>query len=375
MTRQTIITAVGDLMFDRRLQPPRIFFHYPDVSTCGPFFEGHVRFPFPNTHESLHWLSALDRHVHGVHQTAHAAQSIGLELPEDAEQFDYPFRAIVDELKQSDLVFGNLECPLSTRGRRMSNDQAFAAAPGFARSMAEAGFRVVSFANNHCFDYGEIAFFDTLDVLREHGITVVGAGASLQEARRPAITDVGGVRIAFLAYSMIGPDWIYATNGECGVAPLNPMTVGEDIVRVRADVDLVVLSVHWGVEGRATPWPRLVEIAHDFMDSGVDVILGHHPHVPGSIEIYNGRPIFYSLGNFIFGHDHSSWADDMIVKLHVGGRRLSRVEVLPVRGRYQPAVVDGDDAEPLRRHLAAVSRPFGTTFSVSPGSCTIDLFN
>ena len=369
------VSAVGDIMPDRRLRPPRTFFHYPDVSTCGGPFEGQIRFPFPNTRESAQWLSSFDRHVHGVHATAHAATSIPLETSPELEQWDYPFRGIADELRSSDVVFANLECPLSVRGRRMSNDVTYSADPAFAAAMAAAGIRVVSFANNHCFDFGEVAFHDTLAALKANGIAVAGAGASLEEARQPAVVEAGGVRIAFLGYSMIGPDAIYATDDECGVAPLNPMMVGQDVARIRADVDLVALSLHWGVEARPIPWPRLVDLAHDFVDCGVDVILGHHPHVPGSIEVYRGRPIFYSLGNFIFGHDHANWGDNMLVRLHVDDRRLSQVEILPVRGRYQPAVVDGDAAAAFHRQLTAVSHLFGTRFDTSGRNATIDLTN
>jgi poly-gamma-glutamate synthesis protein (capsule biosynthesis protein) len=372
-SKRITLTAVGDIMLDSRLLPPRTFFHYPDVTTCGGWFEGQVRYPFVNTSESARWLNALDRHVHGVHYTAHMASSIPLELPQDGDRFDYPFRGVADEFRASDLVFANLECPLSTRGRRMQNDAAYSADPAFAAAMAAIGVRVVSFANNHCFDYGEVAFRDTLDTLKANGIAVAGAGTTLQEARTPAIIEIDGLKIAFLAYSMIGPDWIYATDTECGVAPLNPMIVGQDIARVRGDADLVALSVHWGVEVRPMPWPRLVELAHDFIDTGADMILGHHPHVPGSIEIYRDRPIFYSLGNFIFGHDHGNWGDNMLVKLHIDERQLSRIEILPIRGRYQPAVVNGEVAAAFHRQLVEVSRPFGTNLTVSERGSTIDL--
>lgn len=361
------------MMFDRRLVPPRIFYHYPDVSSVGAPFEGHIRYPFTNTRESVRWLAALDRHVHGVHATAHLADSIALELPPEADQPDYPFRTIAGEFQNADLVFGNLECPLVSQGRRMANDVCYAADPAIAQAMARAGFRVVSFANNHCFDYGEPAFLSTIDTLREHGIAVVGAGTSLDAARTPAVLEVNGVAIAFLAYSMLGQDYIFATDDESGAAPLNPMIVGEDIRRARNEADLVVLSLHWGVEGRAVPWPRLIELAHDLIDSGADVILGHHPHVPGSVEIYRGRPIFYSLGNFSFGHDHRAWGTDMIANIHVRDGALHEIELLPIRGRYQPAVVNGDAAMQFHRYITAVSRQFGTAFQFSERSSRIEL--
>jgi poly-gamma-glutamate capsule biosynthesis protein CapA/YwtB (metallophosphatase superfamily) len=367
------ITAVGDMMFDRRLTPPRVFYHYPDVSSVGGAFEGHIRFPFMNTRKSVEWLAALDRHVDGVHATSHLADSIALDLPPDAEDPDYPFSRVAGAFQSSDIVFGNLECPLVSGGRRMMNDACYSASPAFAGAMAKAGVRVVSLANNHRFDYGEPGFLATMDALRANEIAVVGAGPSLEEARAPALFAIRGITIAFLAYSMIGPDWIFATDGESGIAPLNPMIVGEDIRRARAETDIIVLSLHWGIEGRATPWPRLVDLAHDFIDCGADVILGHHSHVPGSVEIYHRRPIFYSLGNFSFGHDHRVWGTDMIVNLHCDRDGVKQVELLPIRGRYQPAVVEGELAVRFHRYLSAVSRQFGTAPVFGGPGSRIDL--
>lgn len=367
------ITAVGDMMFDRRLTPPRIFYHYPDVSTIGAPFEGHIRFPFPNTRESVQWLSSLDRHVHGIHATSHLADSMPLDLPPDADDPAYPFLEIGGTLQSSDIVFGNLECPLVARGRRMNNDVCYSADPAYARAMRNAGFRVVSFANNHCYDFGEEGFLSTLEALRANDVQVAGAGTSLSEARKPALFRVNDLTVAFLAYTMLGPDWIFATEAESGVVPLNPLIAGEDIRGVREQADLVVLSLHWGIEGRPTPWPRLVDLAHDLVDTGADVVLGHHAHVPGSVEIYNGRPIFYSLGNFSFGHDHRQWGTDMVVQLHVRDGALAQVDMLPIRGRYQPAVANGDIAAQFHRYITGVSRMFQTRPSFDAPVSRIEL--
>ncbi len=362
------ISAVGDIMLDRRLQPPRVFYHYPEVSSCVIGLESNYKIPFINSSESHQWLASLDRSTQGIHATSHAATSLPVELPKAVENdANYVFRAMADELRGSDMVFGNLECPLSRRGRPASNDINYQASPNHAQAMATAGFRVLSFANNHALDYGELAFHDTLEALRESGIAIVGAGVCLEDARSPAVISIGSETIGFLGYSMVGPDWIYASTRDCGVAPLNPLVVGQDISRIRASVDVLVLSIHWGLENRATPWPRLVELARDFVDCGADVILGHHPHVPGSIEIYRQRPIFYSLGNFIFGHDHSYWGDNMLVKLKIANHHVRSVEIVPVRGRYQPAILYGHDADALLEHLIAISRSFGTVIRNSSG--------
>jgi poly-gamma-glutamate capsule biosynthesis protein CapA/YwtB (metallophosphatase superfamily) len=370
------IVAVGDMMFDTRLRPPRVFFHKPEIATCKPDFESLFAVPFVNGEESRRWLARRGISTFGIDLTSHAYQSKPLDVPE-AEP-GYPFRAVLPELRAADLVFGNLECPLSTRGRPMSNDQCYCASPDFGAALADASFRVVSFANNHCMDYGDAAFLDTLDVLEENGIAVVGAGRTLRAARRPAIFDLRGVRVAFLGYTMVGPERAFAVDGECGAVPLNPLLVAQDITSIRLDVDLVILSVHWGGEMVARPQTRLVDFAHELIDAGADAILGHHPHVPGSVEIYRGRPIVYSLGNFCFGHDHGYWADNMIVKLTVDASGVHSLELTPIGGgdggRYQPYVLRNGASGDFRRHLALLSEPFGARVEAGgEGRCVIDV--
>ena len=374
MSEPVSIIAVGDMMFDARLRPPRIFFHKPEVATCVPEFSSYFYVPYVNSDESRQWVARRGLSTHGIDMTSHACQSTPLNLAE-ADVGD-PFRGVASELLDADLVFGNLECPLSNRGRPMSNDKCYCASPVFASAMAAASFRVVSFANNHCMDYGDLAFLDTLDALQQNGIAVVGAGTSLRHARRPAVFDLHGVRIAFLGYTMVGPERAFAVDGESGAVPLNPLFAAQDIASIRLDVDVVVLSVHWGDEMMARPSPRLVEFAHQLIDVGADVILGHHAHVPGSIEIYRGRPILYSLGNFCFGHDHGYWADNMMAKLIVDAEGTRSVELIPIggsdRGRYQPFVLGNGSAGPFRDQLARISEPFGTRIDVrDDGRCVV----
>lgn len=360
------------MMFDIRLRPPRIFFHQPDAIECASGFGSHFRIPYVNTSENLQWLSSRNQSIYGAAFTSHATGSLPLELSGDATT-DSPFRWISEELHRSDLVFGNLECPLSRRGRPMANDGCYAAAPEYASALAAASFRVVSLANNHCLDYGENAFLDTLDVLHANGVAVVGAGRSLGEARAPAKFDLAGTTVAILGYSMIGDPWVFAIDGECGVAPLNPRSVREDIDRIRNEVDLVILSVHWGHELRGMPFPRLIELGHYLIDSGADAVLGHHSHVPGSIEIHRGRPIFYSLGNFVFGHGHSTWGDNMLARLCIEDARISRLEIRGVRGTFQPSLLGENDVGRFHQRLDELSRPFGTDLQYGDGMSFLDL--
>lgn len=365
------VVCVGDLMFDRRLAPPRMFFYYPDAVACYTNAEQQFRLPFVNDAASHQWFRQRQHDLSGIGDTSHAPISRAVDDGEDDP--DHPFRAVAPAFAAADMVFGNLECPLSSRGRRMSNDCCYSASPAFAPAMAKAGFRAVSFANNHAMDFGVEAFTDTLDALEGAGIRAAGAGRTLAEARRPAIVPLPGLTVGFLAYSMIGSDWIYAAGDECGVAPLNPMIVSEDIAAARPLVDFLFVSLHWGVEGTTQIHPRCRDIAFDILDCGADAVIGHHPHVPSGIELHGGRPIIYSLGNFCFGHDHPTWRKDMYAAFEFNGPRLERLVVVPIGGRYQPKPLGDDACRALANLLQRTSGEVAERLSIEPGQVAIAL--
>lgn len=230
-------------------------------------------------------------------------------------------------LRGADLGFCQLECNLTTRGVRLPQARHTHRGPvtsGFA--MRQAGFDVVSFAGNHCMDWGPEGLADTIANLRAAGLDVCGVGANIEEARAPVIREVDGLRIAFLAYSSILPEGYWATEKRAGCAPLRAHTLYEqieidqpgtpprirtfafredleallrDIRAARAAADFVVVSLHWGIHFvPATLADYQREVAHQAIDAGAALILGHHAHILKGIEVYRGRTIFYSLGNF-----------------------------------------------------------------------------
>jgi poly-gamma-glutamate synthesis protein (capsule biosynthesis protein) len=369
--RSVRITGVGDIMLDQRLRPPRIFYHFQDLSVSPGAPVAPVGIPFVNTEASLRWLESLGRNTSDVVASAHAFTSIPNPSPPNGEM-DIPFAGIRDFLTGSDVVIANLECPLTARGRRFTNDACYAASPHYAHALKRAGIDVVSFANNHCFDFGDVGFDDTLAALRDADVGVVGAGATLEQARAPLVITRCAYRIAFIAYSMIGSAHIFATSDESGIAPFNPLVVAEDVAGAKRQADFAVVSVHWGRENEAAPSYRIVELAHDCIDAGADVVFGHHSHVPGSIEIYKGRPIFYSLGNFIFGHTHREWGVNIAASVSIESGAVKGVRITPLAGHFGPSVATGAAAEHCLRRLEAVSRGFGTRFVWDNESAAID---
>jgi hypothetical protein len=196
-----------------------------------------------------------------------------------------------------------------------------------AQALKLGGFDVISFASNHSLDLGADAMLKTIDVLKGIGCDVIGAGSDIQEARRPAIIDVKGTKVGFLAYASVIRPGNAAGPKKAGCAPMRAWTLYEqfdyqpgtppkirsfpnredlqdlleDIKRVRRQVDVLVVSLHWGIHFQhATIAEYQREVAHAAIDAGADIILGHHPHMLKGIEVYNGKAILYSMGNFIF---------------------------------------------------------------------------
>jgi len=203
-------------------------------------------------------------------------------------------------LDACEVVFGNLECTLPGSGETISTEPRVVTSPESVEAALAWGFDVVTLANNHTFDCLAGGFHATRDLLGRCGVAWFGAGDDLAEAGRPAVLDVGGVRLAFIAAvdHRSGPARFAAEDG-WGVAPLDVPRLVETIGRLREQANRVIVSVHWGEERFLIPSPKQIQEAHALADAGASLILGHHPHVVQGLEVYRGVPIVYSLGNFI----------------------------------------------------------------------------
>jgi len=197
-------------------------------------------------------------------------------------------------------LFGNREHTLPGDGRCVPTEPRVVGSPELIRSVAAAGFHVVTLANNHAFDCLDGGFLNVRNLLDELGLRHFGAGMNLEEAASPAIMEVNGVRLAFLAAvdERSGP-YRFASPDRWGVAPFNVDRLTQQIRELRKEVHHVIVSVHWGEERFLIPAPSQIEQAHALIDAGASMILGHHPHVLQGLEFYRGKPIVYSLGNFV----------------------------------------------------------------------------
>jgi poly-gamma-glutamate synthesis protein (capsule biosynthesis protein) len=258
------------------------------------------------------------------------SRAVGVRM-QSANDWAFPFQKIADTLAAVDLTFANLECPVSDTGRNRHHLYSFRADPKAIDGLKLAGFDVVSVANNHMYDWGPEALLDTVRRLKEAGIKPVGAGANDLEAHYPVLVNLGGVRLAFLAYVDVEPKLATAAPGKPGVAWLEPERVLGDIRFARPLADLIIVSPHWGVEYAKQPNRRQVELAHQMIDAGADLVVGTHPHVVQPVEQYNGRWIAYSLGNFIFDQKSPGTRRGLMLRVTLAGKQISEVAQVPIR--------------------------------------------
>lgn len=219
--------------------------------------------------------------------------------------YRYPFFQSAGFLQAADLVFGNLENPISDKGKNMGSIYSFRADPRVIEGLTFAGFDVLSLANNHIWDWGEAALVDTVSLLEGAGIESIGAGRSYEEANAPVFLDVGGVEIAFLAYTDLLPERFEAVGEKPGLSNFDlEKTVGLIESLVRED-RLIVISFHWGDEYEDMANDRQRATAKALIDAGADLVVGHHPHVVQELEAYGDGWVAYSLGNFVFDQTFS----------------------------------------------------------------------
>ena len=279
--------------------------------------------------------------------------------------------------------------------------------PSHAKALLLGNYDVLTFASNHCLDLGPEVLLETIGVLRDLGFQVIGSGANIAEARRPAFVEKKGVRIGFLSYCSVLRQNYQAGETSAGSAPMRAYThylqtdyqpgtapkiltfpyqddlqaMLTDIRAAKAQCDILSVSYHWGLHGvKGALAMYQPEVAHAALDAGADVILGSHPHRLKAIEIYNGKPIFYSLGNFCFDQprwvldegrrrspehkahmDNYGWKYDpeyeewyavpeenrksMLVRMDIRDKKISKLVFLPVmiNKRAQPQILSHDD--------------------------------
>lgn len=216
------------------------------------------------------------------------------------------------EIQAADYFVTNEEFPFSTRGTPAPDKQfTFRVHPEKVKLMQAMGIDLVTLANNHALDYGRDAMLDTIDTLDHAGIRHVGAGKNLAEARKPAIIELNGRTFAFIGATRVYPeaDWAAGTDSAGMFSAYDGgAALAEEVKAAKQQADFVIAYVHWGIEREEMPNEVQKSIAHRLVDAGADLVVGAHPHVLQGLEYYQGVPIAYSLGNFVFGSSIPSTA-------------------------------------------------------------------
>ncbi|MBI3547248.1 MAG: CapA family protein [Gammaproteobacteria bacterium] len=296
--------------------------------------------------------------------------------------YDYPFELLSPILKQAQIVFGNLEGPLTDDGAAITTKQYLFRSPPdkVAPALARAGFNIVSLANNHSLDYGAQGLDDTRAALDKVGIRVIGAGRNLAQARAPVYMQAGGAKIAFLAYSLTFPEEFWATPDKPGTAFGHEHFVRADVAAARAQADIVLVSFHWGQEGKIDLRDYQVQLAHAAIDAGAVAVLGHHPHILQGVERYKDGVILYSLGNFVFGSYSAQATRSAIAMLTFRDKRLSELRMLPINVKnaevvFQSKPLAGADANQVIEQLQQMAQERGTLLRNHNGAAVLTLEN
>jgi len=221
---------------------------------------------------------------------------------------DAVFASVEPVLQSADLAVGNLECALGEGGVKAAKAYTFLAPPKAAPLLRGAGFDLLSLANNHSLDFGPDVFRQTIERLGENGIRSVGGGANETIAHTPVRFEIGGLRIAFLAYVDVASEYLSkfdtrswsAGLATSGIAWADDEEIKKDLQALNGNTDVVVVLFHYGIEGVVAPSQRQIRLSRLAVDYGADVIVGTHPHVIQEVEEYKDGLIFYSLGNFVF---------------------------------------------------------------------------
>lgn len=315
----------------------------------------------------------------GANLQEHADGQLAAGVPKE-QLWPLYFAGVKPLLGAADLALVNLECPFTKRGEKLPKRFNFRARPELAEILKAGSVNVVALANNHTMDYEAVGLDDTLATLDAAGIAHFGAGKNLEAARQPAVLERAGIKIGFLGYyfqsaaTMLETPAVFATPGRPGVAGCYTDLacvrdqIVEDVQRLASQTDAGFVYFHWGKEGSTETLEYQIELAHLCIDLGCQGVFGAHPHRFQGVEVYRDRPIFYSLGNFVFGGNKDPQDKlSAIAMLRVTQAGPPAAELVPIQvtrwpeAPFQPFVLTGAAREDALTRIAALSENFPQT--------------
>lgn len=274
---------------------------------------------------------------------------------------DYPFKEISFWVRKADLAFATLESPVLGEGKPcldLVNCMVFVGREDYLKGVKNAGFDVLSLANNHIGDGGKEGLVRTIEVLESLGIEAIGAGENIKKAYEGTVVEKNKVKVGFLACNEIAPFSYKAGENQAGSAWCSKKLIKERLNDLRKKADILVMSYHWGDEYTAKPNKRQREFGQMAIDSGADIVIGDHPHWVQSVEVYKGKVIFYSVGNLVFDQMWSEKTrEGIILSIRYNGNTVSNLEIIPIKTMDYcwPMILQGKEKEKIINEIMQLS--------------------
>lgn len=247
------------------------------------------------------------------------------------------FNSILSTFEAADLVFGNLEFVLTDIPKPIKKSgPVLHASKNSIRVLKDAGFSLLSLANNHIKDCGQEGVHSTIEACREAGIATFGAASNLRSAKKPHVQEVNGLKIGFIAFAE--QEFNIATELEAGANYFDPYEDLDTIAIFKSQVDYLIIIYHGGVEYYEYPSPLLQKKCRKFIEKGADFVTCQHSHCIGTIEEYKGKKIIYGQGNTLFGYrkGNNSWNQGLIVKIVIDAEsKGAEVIFMPIHATGQ----------------------------------------
>lgn len=263
--------------------------------------------------------------------------------------YPYPFGKVKELFDDSTYVCGNMECPLTIQNQPEEfpiplETSVFQGDPEIVESFKYAGFNILTLANNHIIDFGVLGLQDTIKLFDSHQIKTLGAHWDLDKVIQPVIVEEEGYKIGFLTYSAffknLYPGRVKREFDETipATSPLDLVVMTKQIIKIREQVDYLVVALHAGKSNQ----PKLIEQQTDSarlcIALGSDLVIGHHPHMLQAVEIYNNKPIVYSLGNFVFDHTHPINRESAIFNIVLEKNIKCKMVPIWINDDYEPVL-------------------------------------
>jgi len=288
-----------------------------------------------------------------------AVGDISLIWKEDSD----PFKYIKPIISEKDVLFGNLETVLSISGKKAEKAVSLSTDPGNVKYIKESGFDIISLANNHILDLGIEGFNNTLDVLYSNKIKFIGVSND-KHIDKYQIIEKNNIKLGFLGYYSFG---FIDQKNNIFINGVDERNILSDIKEIKTNCDIVIVSLHWGIEKVFYPSPNQIVLAHKLIEAGANIVLGHHPHVLQGIEEYRGGIIIYSLGNFQFEFDQQEcYRKDskrtnqtIVLSLSISKKGVEHYDIIPMKinDYYCPTLPDISEKKEILEFIYKISRP------------------